>query len=136
VSVADDLSGFWRFPAKRPHRRGCTELAEDRLSVPIPAVLTEGGGTLILVSAERARDFPQSDIDHPTIYGAFADLPIYGLEDLGIVPRGEAEAFIVEAPGGKRPFETNGGGLSYMHSGMVGRAAVSDAGGFRAGLSR
>jgi acetyl-CoA acetyltransferase len=102
-------------------------------------VLTEGGGALILVSAERARDFPQSDIDHPRIYGAFADLPICGLGDLGIVPRGEAEAFIVErntAPGGKLPLETNGGGLSYMHSGMVGRAAVSDAGGFRAGLSR
>jgi hypothetical protein len=39
-------------------------------------VLTEGGGALILVSAERAGDFPQSDIDHPRIYGAFADLPI------------------------------------------------------------
>ena len=74
-----------------------------------------------MVSAERARDFPQSDIDHPTIYGAFADLPIYGLEDLGTVPRGEAGAFIVErntAAGGKLPLETNGDGLSYMHSGM------------------
>jgi len=48
-------------------------------------------------------------------------LPIYGLEDLGIVPRGEAGAFIVErntAAGGKRPLNTNGDGLSYMHSGM------------------
>ena len=62
-----------------------------------------------MVSAERARDFPQSDIDHPTIYGAFADLPIYGLQDLGTVPRGEAGAFIVErntATGGKPPLNT------------------------------
>jgi hypothetical protein len=44
-------------------------------------------------------------------------LPIYGLEDLGFVPRGEAGAFIADrntAPGGKLPLNTNGGGLSYM----------------------
>jgi acetyl-CoA acetyltransferase len=52
---------------------------------------------------------------------SFAHLPIYGLEDLGFVPRGEAGAFIAErntAPGGKLPLNTNGGGLSYMRSGM------------------
>ncbi len=56
------------------------------------------------------------------IYDAFAHLPIYGLEDLGFVPRGEAGAFIAEhntARGGKLPLNTDGGGgLSYMHSGM------------------
>jgi len=48
-------------------------------------------------------------------------LPIYDLEDLGIVPRGEAGAFIVEhntAAGSKLPLNTNGDYLSYMHSGM------------------
>jgi acetyl-CoA acetyltransferase len=30
------------------------------------------------------------------IYDAFAHLPIYGLEDLGLVPKGEAGAFIAE----------------------------------------
>jgi acetyl-CoA acetyltransferase len=52
---------------------------------------------------------------------SFAHLPIYGLEDLGFVPRGEAGAFIAghnTAPGGKLPLNTNGGGLCYMHSGM------------------
>jgi acetyl-CoA acetyltransferase len=37
------------------------------------------------------------------------------------LPRGEAGAFIAghdTAPGGKLPLNTNGGGLSYMHSGM------------------
>ena len=46
---------------------------------------------------------------------SFAHLPIYGLEDLGFVPRGEAGAFIAErntAPGGKPPLNTNGGALS------------------------
>jgi hypothetical protein len=44
------------------------------------------------------------DVDHLMIYDAFAHLPIYGLEDLGFMPRGEAGAFIAErntAPGGK-----------------------------------
>jgi acetyl-CoA acetyltransferase len=62
-----------------------------------------------------------NDVDHLMIYDAFAHLPIYGLEDLGFVPRGEAGAFIAErntAPGGKLPLNTDGGGLSYMHSGM------------------
>jgi acetyl-CoA acetyltransferase len=159
-------------------------------------LVTDGGGALILVSAERARDFPQkpvyllgtgesvetpmvnstrhsrdsgnpepqgfrrtpwtpafagatregasrvagpkafaeagithADVDHLMIYDApcslrgagFADLPIYGLEDLGFVPRGEAGAFIAErntTPGAKLPLNINGGGLSYMHSGM------------------
>jgi hypothetical protein len=45
-----------------------------------------------------------SDVDHLMIYDAFARLPIYGLENLGFVPRGEAGAFIAErntAPGGR-----------------------------------
>jgi len=52
---------------------------------------------------------------------SFAHLPIYGLEDLGFVPRGEPGTFIAARntdPGGKLPLNTNGGGLSYMHSGM------------------
>src|SRR5438874_6991577 len=53
------------------------------------------------------------DVDHMMIYDAFAHLPIYGLDDLGFVPRGEAGRFIAErntAPGGKLPLNTNGGG--------------------------
>ena len=64
-----------------------------------------------------------SDIDHLMIYDAFAHLPIYGLEDLGFVGRGEAGSFIEEghtSPGGRLPLNTNGGGLSYTHTGMYG----------------
>ena len=52
------------------------------------------------------------------------------LEDLGFLPRGEAGAFIAElqyAPGGKLPLHTNGGGLSYMHSGMYGMYALQES---------
>jgi acetyl-CoA acetyltransferase len=61
---------------------------------------------------------------------SFAHLPIYGLEDLGFVPRGEAGTFIAErntAPGGRLPLNTNGGGLSYMHSGMYGMYALQES---------
>jgi acetyl-CoA acetyltransferase len=138
-------------------------------------LVTDGGGALILVSRERARDFPQrpvyllgtgesvetpmvsqmedftssrafrvagakafaesgishGDVDHLMIYDAFAHLPIYGLEDLGFCKRGEAASFIWErntAPGGgKLPLNTNGGGLSYMHSGMYGMYALQES---------
>jgi hypothetical protein len=64
------------------------------------------------------------------IYDAFAHLPVYGLEDLGFVGRSAADAFIAErntAPGGKLPLSTNGGGLSYMHSGMYGMYALQES---------
>ena len=137
-------------------------------------LVTDGGGALILTSAERARDFPSrpvyvlgtgesvetpmvsqmedfttskafrvsgkkafdeaaittEDVDHLMIYDAFAHLPIYGLEDLGFVARGEAGKFIWErntAPGGKLPLNTNGGGLSFMHSGQYGMYALQES---------
>lgn len=137
-------------------------------------LVTDGGGALILTSADRAKDFPtkpvyilgtgestetpmisqmadftssrafrvagqqafaqagitHADVDHAMFYDAFAHLPIYGLEDLGFVPRGEAAQFIWErntAPGGKLPVNTNGGGLSYMHSGMYGMYALQES---------
>ncbi len=71
-----------------------------------------------------------SDVDHLMIYDAFAHLPIYGLEDLGFCGRGEAPDFIWEqrtAPGGELPTNTNGGGLSYMHSGMYGMYALQES---------
>ena len=136
--------------------------------------VTDGGGALILTSAEHARDFPHepvyvlgagesvetpivsqmqdfttskafrvsgqlafdeagirhADVDHLMIYDAFAHLPIYGLEDLGFVDRGEAGDFIWErntATGGSLPLNTNGGGLSYMHSGMYGMYALQES---------
>src|SRR3954447_24679763 len=137
-------------------------------------LVTDGGGALILTSADRAKDFPRkpvyllgtgesvetpmvsqmedftssrafrvagpkafaeagithNDVDHLMIYDAFAPLPIYGLEDLGFVPRGEAGAFIADrntAPSGKLPLNTNGGGLSYMHSGIDGMYAWQES---------
>ncbi|MCC7266104.1 MAG: hypothetical protein IT546_02055 [Caulobacteraceae bacterium] len=153
-------------------------LNADMIAYPFTKLMcclvTDGGGALILTSAERAKDFPQkpvyvlgtgesvetpmvsqmydfasstafrisgkkafdeagikhSDVDHLMIYDAFSHLPLYGLEDLGFCKPGEAADFIRErntAPGGKLPLNTNGGGLSYMHSGMYGMYALQES---------
>ena len=137
-------------------------------------LVSDGGGALILTTAERARDMPQrpvyilgtgesvestmvsqmadftssrafrvagpaafasagiehADVDHLMIYDAFAHLPLFGLEDLGFVGRGESGPFIAErhtAPGGRLPMNTNGGGLSYAHTGMYGMFALQES---------
>ncbi len=137
-------------------------------------LVSDGGGALILTSAERAKDFPtkpvyilgtgesvetpmvsqmesftssrafrtaskkafgeagitHSDVDHLMIYDAFAHLPVFGLEDLGFCEPGEAAGFIRArhtAPGGKLPMNTNGGGLSYCHTGMYGMFALQES---------
>ncbi len=71
-----------------------------------------------------------ADVDHLMVYDAFAHLPLYGLEDLGFCERGEAGDFVWEGntrPGGSLPMNTNGGGLSYMHSGMYGMYALQES---------
>lgn len=139
-------------------------------------VVTDGGGALVLTSADRAADLPagnravyllgsgesaeaplvsqmadpgsfhafrrssaealatagitHSDVDHLMGYDAFAHLPLYMLEDLGFVGRGESRDFIAEGhtgKGGSLPMNTNGGGLSYTHSGMYGMFAIQEA---------
>jgi acetyl-CoA acetyltransferase len=137
-------------------------------------LVTDGGGALILTSADRAKDFPNKpvyilgtgesvetpmvsqmetfnssrafkvagplafreagithkDVDHLMIYDAFAHLPLYGLGDLGFMPYEETGKFIADGntrPGGKLPLNTNGGGLSYMHSGMYGMYALQES---------
>jgi acetyl-CoA acetyltransferase len=71
-----------------------------------------------------------TDIDHAMLYDATAHLPLMALEDLGIVPRGEAGAFVHDghtAPGGSLPVNTSGGGLNYTHSGMYGMYALQES---------
>jgi acetyl-CoA acetyltransferase len=74
-------------------------------------------------------DITTADVRHMMIYDAFAHVPIYGLEALGFVAKGEAGAFIADGntePGGRLPLNTNGGGLSYTHTGMYGMFAIQE----------
>ncbi len=71
-----------------------------------------------------------SDVDHLMIYDAFAHLPLYGLEDLGFCkPRRGCRLHLrgQHPPGGKLPLNTNGGGLSYTHTGMYGMYALQES---------
>jgi acetyl-CoA acetyltransferase len=81
-------------------------------------------------TAFREAGITHKDVDHLMIYDAFAHLPLYGLGDLGFMPHEETGKFIADGhtrPGGKLPLNTNGGGLSYMHSGMYGMYALQES---------
>lgn len=71
-----------------------------------------------------------ADVDHIMFYDAFAHLPLYMLEDTGFVGKGESWDFYKDghaSPGGKLPINTQGGGMSYTHSGMYGMFAIQEA---------
>jgi acetyl-CoA acetyltransferase len=117
------------FPTKPVYILGTGESAETSIVSQMEDFTTSRA---FRVSGRRAFDdagISHADVDHLMIYDAFAHLPLYGLEDLGFCKPGEAAAFIAEhntAPGGRLPLNTNGGGLSYMHSGMYGMYALQE----------
>ena len=137
-------------------------------------LVTDGGGAVIVTSAERARDLAKKpvyvlgtgecgthqmvsqmpafnrwdaavasgdrafrmsgvrhdDIDVAQFYDAFTIVPMLALEALGFCAPGESGAFVSgqrTAPGGDFPMNTNGGGLSYTHTGMYGIFTLIEA---------
>lgn len=147
-------------------------------------LVADGGGAIVVTSAERARDMKRKpiwilgtgeaaahrqiammrdftisdssvlsgrqafaeagieprDVDHLMLYDAFSFTPMMFLEDLGFVGRGESGPFLAETrkdddgrtvyrtgPGGDLPMNTNGGGLSYCHSGRYGMFAMIES---------
>lgn len=137
-------------------------------------LVTDGGGAVVVTSAERARDLPKkpvyvlgtgecvthqmvsqmpnfhqwdaaivsgqrafemagvrpADVDVAELYDAFTIVPILALEALGFCKPGEGGPFVSgqrTAPGGEFPMNTNGGGLSYTHTGMYGIFTIIEA---------
>jgi len=109
---------------------GTGESAESQTISMMEDFTTSRAFRVSSASAFREAGIAHADVDHLMVYDAFAHLPIYGLEDLGFVERGEAGAFIAEGntrPGGRLPMNTNGGGLSYTHTGMYGMFAIQES---------
>jgi len=124
-------------------------------------VITDGGGAVIVVSPEIARDLPRrkvkilghgeapkhtnngridltytgavwsgprafeeagvthSDIDYASIYDSFTITVLLQIEDLGFCEKGKGGEFVSDggliSPGGRLPFNTDGGGLCNNH---------------------
>ena len=124
-------------------------------------VITDGGGALVLVHPDVARDLPRrsvtvlgcgeavkhvdngridlthtgavwsgprafeeagvtpADIDYASIYDSFTITVLQTLEDLGFCEKGEGGKFVLDgalqAPHGRLPFNTDGGGLCNNH---------------------
>jgi acetyl-CoA acetyltransferase len=110
--------------AKKPiYVRGAGEGAEH-VSLTQMRNLTFSEATRI--SGEKAfamAGVGPRDFNHVMLYDAFTSGPPLMLEALGLAKRGEGVNFFEEGrstPGGSLPINTNGGGLSYTHSGMYG----------------
>ncbi len=85
------------------------------------------------MSSERAfamSGVTHADVDLAMFYDAFTIVPVMGLEATGFCKPGEGGPFVSggrTAPGGPFPMNTNGGGLSYTHSGMYGMFMLVEA---------
>ncbi len=118
------------FPTKPVYILGTGESVETPMVSQMEDFTSSRAFRVAGPNAFREAGITHDDVDHLMIYDAFAHLPLYGLEDLGFVGRGEAAAFIRAGntrPGGKLPLNTNGGGLSYTHSGMYGMYALQES---------
>jgi len=86
-----------------------------------------------VASGERAfrmAGVRHADIDVAQFYDAFTIVPMLALEALGFCKPGESGPFVAgqrTAPGGSFPMNTNGGGLSYTHTGMYGIFTIIEA---------
>ncbi len=118
------------FPQKPVYVLGTGESVETPMISQMADFTSSRAFSVAGPTAFKEAGITHKDVDHLMIYDAFAHLPLYGLEDLGFVGRGEAGRFVEErntAPGAKLPMNTNGGGLSYMHSGMYGMYALQES---------
>ena len=117
--------------AKKPvYVRGAGE-ATEHVMVTQMRNLTRSESTRL--SGEKAfamAGVGHKDFQHVMLYDAFTSGPPLMLEALGFCKPGEGVSFFEPGrsnPGGSLPINTNGGGLSYTHSGMYGIFPIIEA---------
>lgn len=117
--------------AKKPvYVRGAGEgtehtLVTNMIDLPLSRATRNSGD-----KAFEMAGVSQGDFDHIMLYDAFTSGPPIMLESLGFCEPGEGVAFFQDGkstPGGSLPINTNGGGLSYTHSGMYGIFPIIEA---------
>ncbi len=117
--------------AKKPvYVRGAGEGAEHTLVTNMRDLPMSRATTISGNKAFEMAGVTHSDFDHIMLYDAFTSGPPIMLESLGFCKPGEGVGFFEDGkstPGGSLPINTNGGGLSYTHSGMYGIFPIIEA---------
>lgn len=117
--------------AKKPiYVRGAGEATEHVMLTQMKNLTTSEATRMSGAKAFAMAGVGPSDFDHIMLYDAFTSGPPIMLESLGFCKPGEGVHFFEtgrSTPGGTRPINTNGGGLSYTHSGMYGIFPIIEA---------
>ena len=117
--------------AKPPvYVRGAGEGAEHLMLTQMRDLTFSQATRISGEKAFRMAGVSGDEFDHLMLYDAFTAGPPVMLESLGLAKPGEGVRFFGEGrstPGGTLPINTNGGGLSYTHSGMYGIFPIIEA---------
>ena len=117
--------------AKKPvYVRGAGEGAEHVMLTQMRSLTTSEATKRSGDKAFAMAGVTPKDFDHVMLYDAFTSGPPIMLESLGFCKPGEGVHFFEEGrstPGGTLPINTNGGGLSYTHTGMYGIFPIIEA---------
>ncbi len=109
---------------------GTGECTTHQMVSQMPAFDKWDAGIIAGQRAFAMSGVTHADIDVAEFYDAFTIVPMLALEALGFCKPGESGAFVSgqrTAPGGDFPMNTNGGGLSYTHTGMYGIFTLIEA---------
>jgi acetyl-CoA acetyltransferase len=93
---------------------------EAHYGTPFPMRIDQTGGALSAHAAFEMAGLAPADISVAQLYDSFSANPLMYLEEFGFVKAGGAPALVRSggtSPGGDLPVNTNGGLLSYGHSG-------------------
>ena len=117
--------------AKKPvYVRGAGEATEHVMLTQMKNLTQSEATRLSGAKAFAMAGVAPKDFDHVMLYDAFTSGPPIMLESLGFCKAGEGVRFFDNGrstPGGSLPINTNGGGLSYTHSGMYGIFPIIEA---------
>ena len=108
---------------------GVAERSESRYMSRLPDYVTSPAADTGPRALAQA-GISLSDVDVFQLYDAFTIAVLIALEDLGFCAKGEGGRFVEDGklrPGGTLPLNTNGGGLSNRHPGMLGMGLLLEA---------